>query len=620
MISDNKPPTGYYRSPNAWEDQVFYFLLVDRFSDDKETNYKDIKGNLVNLPGGTPLYAPADAGSINASQATRATWNIAGGKYVGGTFKGITSKIGYLKRLGVTALWISPVFEQVAFEETYHGYGIQNFLKVNPRFGTLNDLKKLVSTAHDNDIYVILDIILNHSGDVFEYDAKRYLTTDASGNTFMDPRWDRTPYPVKGFRDQNGNANIPFSPQNSAGSRDAIWPREFQTPQTFSCMGRICNWDYYPEFEQGDFCNLKDIHHGSGDLNNFIPSPALLNLCDVYKYWMAETDIDGYRVDTVKHMADGAVRFFAAAIHEFAVRLGKDRFYLIAEITGDREFACTRLENTGLDAALGIADIPDKLHYMVKGYRNPIEYFSLFRNSLLVGKESHTWFNNKVVTSVDDHDQVWKGSDKARFCCDEVAGQNNWKVVLNALALNVLTLGIPCVYYGTEQYFNGHGQGDGSDRFIREAMFGGAFGSFESAGRHFFNEGGPIYTELAKILGVRRNTLALRRGRQYLREISGNGMQFGFPSMFGGEIRSVVPWSRILDSEEVLVAINTDYNFPQTAWVTLDANLHQPGDTLACAYSTNPTQIGSKVPVAALNGRAAQITVPAAGLVIFEKA
>ena len=59
------------------------------------------------------------------------------------------------------------------------------------------------------------------------------------------------------------------------------------------------------------------------------------------------------------------------------------------------------------------------------------------------------------------------------------------------------TLGIPCIYYGSEQFFDGHGR---NDRYIREAMFGGEFGTFGSRGRHFFNEESPAYRELTKVL------------------------------------------------------------------------------------------------------------------------
>jgi hypothetical protein len=110
----------------------------------------------------------------------------------------------------------------------------------------------------------------------------------------------------------------------------------------------------------------------------------------------------------------------------------------------------------------------------------------------------------------------------------------------------------------------------------------------------------------------------IRRGRQYLREISGDGQSFGFPSMLGGVIRSVVAWSRIFHEREVLIAVNTDFSAPRTAWVTIDARLHAVGHHLTCRYSTDGAQIGSTTAVAARNGAAVRFTVPPAGLVIFE--
>lgn len=153
----------FFLSPIAWEDQVFYFLMLDRFSDDQENGDRDHQGNLVR-EGTTPMYTEGDRGNAIKTEQDAAIWREAGTRYVGGNLKGLQSKIGYLKRLGITALWISPVFKQVRFQETYHGYGIQNFLEVEPRFGTRQDLQAaVVKTAHENGIYVILDIILNHA-------------------------------------------------------------------------------------------------------------------------------------------------------------------------------------------------------------------------------------------------------------------------------------------------------------------------------------------------------------------------------------------------------------------------------------------------------------------------
>lgn len=612
----------FYPSPNAWEDEVLYFLMLDRFSDGNEKDSLANEGYLV-TSGNTPLFKPEnDRGNATRTREERVAWFDAGGGFVGGTLKGLESKIGYLKRLGITAIWISPIFKQVAFQETYHGYGIQNYLDVDPRFGTREDLISVVKTAHAQGIRVILDIILNHSGDVFAYRPEEFRcdVKDQNSNVIgKEPCWqaDGTVYGVQGFRDRTGNPVLPFGPvSESEFPDDAVWPSEFHNPATFTRKGSIRNFDNDPEFREGDFFSLKEIELGQGTVDNYQPSTALLNLCNVYKFWIALADIDGFRVDTVKHMDNGASRIFTSAIHEFAESIGKENFYLIAEITGGRDNAFKTLEEVGMNAALGINEIPDKLEYLVKGFRNPELYFNLFRNSILVRKNSHVWFRDRVVTAFDDHDQVRKGEDKARFCHDEGPGQkDNHRVVLNALALNVTTMGIPCIYYGSEQCFDGHGK---NDRLIREAMFGGDFGAFESKGRHFFNEDNPVYRELSKILKIRKENIVIRRGRQYLRPISGDGDNFGLPRLIDGQLRSVVPWSRIFNNKEVLLVISTDYFQRKSAWVTIDNSLHAEGEELTCIYSTDDSQLGSKVEIEARNGKSIFLEVPEAGFVIYE--
>jgi glycosidase len=613
----------FFRSPVAWEDEVLYFLMLDRFSDGAEQGYRDNAGAVVNGPG-TALFGADAAANAVQTPADRAAWESAGGGWVGGTLRGLETKIGYLARMNVTAIWVSPVFKQVSFKDTYHGYGVQNLLDVDPHFGTTDDLQRMVKVAHGHGIRVILDIILNHTGDVFAYDADRYAG-ERGGVAFVDPRWDGRPYRVQGFRNAEGAPTLPFAPVDLAGNPDAwpdgaIWPAEFQDPATFTQRGRINSWDWDPEFLEGDFMDLKNVTHGRRALDgqgrelagDYVPAPALAHLIDVFRWWIAFADVDGFRIDTVKHMDLGASRIFAAAIHEFAESIGKENFLLVGEITGGRQRAYRTLEETGIDAALGIDDIPDKLEYLVKGYRDPHEYFDLFRNSLLVNKDSHTWFKDKVVTLYDDHDQVRKGNDKARFCADAL-GRG---LALNALFLNALTLGIPCIYYGSEQRFDGAGA---NDRFIREAMFGGAFGPFRSQSRHCFDEDRPLYRELAKILHLRRQRIELRRGRQYLREISGDGANFGLPRMIGGEMRSVVAWSRIFVGRETLLAINTDPNAPRTASVTIDSDLNPAGSTLDCVYSSDPAQVGERLEARGEGRRIVRLTVPAGGCVTFAR-
>jgi glycosidase len=411
----------------------------------------------------------------------------------------------------------------------------------------------------------------------------------------------------------------------STFANDAVWPVELQEDGVFTCKGRINNWDYDPEFREGDFCDLKDVFHGWQTSSGYVPSKALLALCEAIKFWIGYADLDGLRIDTVKHMSVGASRHFASVIHEFAQSIGKENFYLLGEIAGSREFAFDTMQTTGLDGALGIDGVSPKLEAVSLGYDEPEAYFDLFTNTKAMGVDSHTWFRNTVVTMVDDHDKI--GRAKRRFCAEP----EGWKAVVNAIALNAMTLGIPCIYYGTEQGFDGDG---GDDRALREAMFGGGYdsptggyGSLESWQRHFFNEANWIYRAIQNILGVRKNKRALRRGRQYLRKISGNGGDFGYPRKLGDRLESVVAWSRIFASDpEIVVIMNTDRTNPRTAWVTIDADSHVVGKTLACIYAFDPIAASqdkvcpqpAPLQIEARNGKAVLVTLPPAGLAIFE--
>jgi glycosidase len=588
-------------SPSAWADEVLYFLLVDRFSDAREDGVRDLAGKPV--AGATPLLRPGDEGNAVRTDDGAAAWRAAGAQWVGGTLAGVRSKLGYLARLGVTALWISPVLRQAApspgaVAENYHGYATLDFLAVEPRFGTADELRALVADAHAAGLRVILDVVLNHAGDVFAYDP-----------AVFDARWDGREYPVVGWRTPSGL--VPFTPEAAAAAwpGGAVHPAELHAPESFTRRGRIVEWERFPEYVEGDFEGLKDVAQGSGPVDDFRPSPALEALTRAYCWWLGFADLDGYRVDTVKHMEPGATRYFASVVHEYAQSIGKDRFLLVGEIAGPREEAMATMELTGLDAALGLAEVQSRLVGAATGAEDPAGYFALFRNSALIGKDSHTWLRDTVVTNVDDHDLIRQGPVKSRLC----ATFEGRELAAGVLAMNVLTLGIPCLYYGTEQRLDGSGGPLAADRYVREAMFGGGFGAFRSRDRHVFDETAPLYATTAALLALRRAEPALRRGRQYLREISADGEAFGLPTGFGGPVRSVVGWSRILDRREVLCVINTDPVQERTAWVTVDAALHPVGGSLDLLYGSGPVSVS----VEARNGRAVSITLPPAGVAVY---
>ena len=584
-ITENRD---YYPSPEEWEEQTLYFLLVDRFSDGEEED----------------LYDPEkDYENALQDEETKQEWLEWGDKWNGGTIKGIQSKLDYFEEMGISAIWISPIFKQVAFQESYHGYGIQNFLEVDPHLGTKEDLKELVEAAHQRGIYIVLDIIFNHTGDVFAYNED-------------NPQYSGEEYTIQGFRNKKGNPEIPINDfdVDSIYPDGGIWPVELMRPETFSRKGQINNWDNHPEYIEGDFFSLKNVNTGSGGLNDFNPSEALQVITECYKYWIAEADVDGFRLDTVKHLHPGATRYFVTEIHEFTKSIGKKNFYILGEITGGMEFAMDTMERTGIDAALGINKVPEKLENVVKGHLDPDEFFFVFKNSDLLGDDEDKWYKDNVVTMFDDHDMVTQGGEKKRFCADKETAP----LILNALFLNLMSPGIPCIYYGTEQGFDGAG---GGDKYVREAMFEGKFGAFRSMGKHFFNTQNKIFQELAKMTEIRKNNMALKQGRLYQREVSYDRENFELPHKLGeGRHTGVIAWSRILSQKEFILAMNCDLEESQSIFTTVDGNLHDEGENFVCIYSSDDSQVDNTATVEDIDSKKViNISVPGQGCVVFTK-
>jgi glycosidase len=151
----------YHPSPADWRDETLYFLLPDRFSDGQEQSRPLLDRHNLNCARPAPPDGEAWRWDL---------WARSGAdRWQGGTLRGLRSKLGYLKNLGVTAIWIGPVFKQRGHLDTYPGYGIQDFLDIDPHFGDRRDLVELVADAHAAGLRVILDVIFNHSGSNWLY-------------------------------------------------------------------------------------------------------------------------------------------------------------------------------------------------------------------------------------------------------------------------------------------------------------------------------------------------------------------------------------------------------------------------------------------------------------------
>ena len=521
---DFTPRSAVFPSPSDWREHFIYFLLVDRFDNNAEA----------------PAYGPDTV--VYGRDPSQ------GGMFQGGNLKGIMRRLDYLQGLGVGAIWLSPVLKnRQEHAGSYHGYGIQDFLQVDPRFGTTEDLQELVRRAHDRGMYVILDIILNHTGDNWAYpgDHPYYYWPDAPG-----------PFDFGFWRENDAASGFQAD--------DAVWPEELQQPERYKRCGQIRNWHDEKEAINGDFLSLKEL-----DINR----PEVLDtLIRVYKYWIGTADIDGFRIDTVKHMESSATALFCNAIREYARAIGKHNFFLFGEIVADDAVLQryigrnSRIPGTNerfpsLDACL---DFPLYfiLEEVIKGFAPPAllqERYQRFRTLYT----DHGQAGEHFVTFVDNHDQMSR--PYRRFLC------NNPHTAQAILAMGYLLTspGVPCIYYGTEQGFDGGGD---NDAYVRECMFGGNWGAFDTTGHHFFNPEHSLYQAIGRIAGVRRQEPALCFGRLYFREISGNGLDFG-PPQSG---KCTLAYSRILDECEILICLNLDAD-PRNDYVTLDAGLNPAG-------------------------------------------
>ncbi len=141
---------------------------------------------------------------------------------------------------------------------------------------------------------------------------------------------------------------------------------------------------------------------------------------------------------------------------------------------------------------------------------------------------------------------------------------------MGAIGFLLCALGTPCIYYGTEQGFEGRG----SDNAMREAMF-----DRDTSGRNLLNPECTIYRAIAAIAHAMRDTAELRFGRMYYREISDDGEHFGLP--YGSDY--TLAFSRVLWGSEVLVAYNVSSR-PRSDCVIVDASFHAPGGTITMTY------------------------------------
>jgi glycosidase len=514
------PDKAYFDVDREWREEFIYFLLVDRFHDDTSRQP-------VRQPGRVPGIATPDS-------------------FYGGKIKGITRNLDYIAGLGCTAIWLSPVVGNN--DGAYHGYNINNYLDVDPRFGTRQDLVDLVDAAHHRSppMRIIMDVVINHSGDNWAYPGD---------------------FPYYFFEDQQ-------FPLGFWRRIDRPLPTELRDETLYHRRGQIHSsngYDTYPENQHGDIVTLKDYAN-----DDDAPGSTLINiLIKAHCYWIREVDVDGFRVDAVKHMGELACSRFCSNVREYAQFLGKHDFFLYGEVATASDDIVDRYigQNTsrqdgdrtiffGLDSVLDFR-LAYQLAWVIKGLSAPQALFDRLeaqRNRALNRGE----IGRYLVTFADNHDSFWQPSGR-------IANGAPDEQVIAIIGYLLCALGTACIYYGTEQGF----AGSGSDNQMREAMF-----DMAHPGRNLLNPECTIYREIAQIASIQRAHAALRFGRMYFREISGdNGNRFGLP--FGNSY--TLAFSRVLYPSEVLIAYNVS-NENRTDCVVVDTSFHNAGDNMAFLY------------------------------------
>jgi glycosidase len=523
------PGKRYFSLDREWREEFIYFLMVDRFHDDAAR---------------MPVAGPGRSLGIQTPDA-----------FYGGKIKGIIKNLDYIAGLGCTAIWLSPVFENNP--GAYHGYNINNYLAVDPHFGTKQDLVDLVEAAHAYrrngrpwPIRIILDVVINHSGDNWQYPF------DADYRYFQDQQfsldaWRRPDRPI---------------------------PTELRNESYYHRCGNISSasgYDTYPENQHGDLSGLKDYANDDDQ-----PGSELINiLIKAHCYWIREADVDGFRVDAVKHMGELACSRFCSGVREYAYSLGKRGFFLFGEVASPSDELIDRYigQNTsrqdgaktvffGLDSVLdfrlaqGSPGNPP-LRDVIKGFADPSTLFQRLdaqQNRALNRGE----IGRYLVTFVDNHDSFWQPGRFGASAPDEQ--------IVGAMGYLLCSLGTTCIYYGTEQGFEGRG----GDNAIREAMFDKA-----TPGRNLLNPDCTIYKQIATIADIVRRVEPLRFGRMYFRPISADGVHFGMP--YGTTY--TLAFSRMLYGREVLVAYNVS-GTNRSDCVIVDAALHSAGEVMDFLY------------------------------------
>lgn len=484
------------------QDEVIYFLLPDRFAN----------GDAANDHGG---YAPDRL--VSGFDPSSPEF------YHGGDLAGVIQKLDYLQGLGATAIWLAPVFKNKPVQPTvarpmagFHGYWITDFTRPDPHFGEPETMKALVEAAHARGMKVYLDIVTNHTADVIQY--RECPANDCAYRSVADYPYARRGGVdgaaindgFRGDRDASDFAKLTdptwaYTPYIPAGEETVKVPAWLNDPLLYHNRG---DSTFRGESStHGDFAGLDDL---------FTENPRVVQgMIEIFGDWIDAYGIDGFRIDTAKHVNPEFWQAFVPAMLERARARGIPNFHIFGEVYDHDPAALAR--HTRVDKLPAVLDFgfQSVATDVANGAKAPDALAKLFAADALYegGAEAAL----QLPTFLGNHDMgriggfVLKAHPQASD--DELLARATL-----AHALMMFSRGVPTLYYGDEQGFAGGGGYGGG----RQDMWDGQVESYRTEQRigglrDPYDREAPLYRAISEMARLRAADPALRRGRQTVR-------------------------------------------------------------------------------------------------------
>ncbi|MER2600127.1 MAG: pullulanase-type alpha-1,6-glucosidase [Caldilineales bacterium] len=535
----------------AIQDEVMYFVLPDRFAN----------GNTANDQGAAPGGTLAQTGFLATDKSF----------YHGGDLAGLQGKLDYLAGLGVSSIWLTPVLKNKPTQAdsstsygiggAYHGYWILDFESADPHLGTDAELQAFVAEAHDAGIKVFFDMVVNHTADIIDYvggsssyrNKEDFPYKDADGVVFDDADYaGGTTFP-----EMDPATSFPYVPTfNDPGDATAKNPAWLNDPVYYHNRGDSTFSGENSTY--GDFFGLDDT---------FSEQPAVVaGFTAIFKEMIDTYDVDGFRLDTAKHVNIEFWQQLAPEVIAYAQTQGKPDFTMFGEVfDGSAEFM-SRYTTAG--------KLPAVLDFGLQG-----AVWSVIANGGATNNLANLFAADDYFTDADsnayqlagfvsNHDLGRLGYS-LRQAMPSAADADLVKRVTWAYAMLYLARGFPVVYYGDEQGF----VGGGSDKLSREDMLpsqvpdymnNDLIGTNATPAQANFDTAHPLYQALSELAELRADNLALRRGAQIQRISSDGPGLFAFSRIEREEqIEYVVAFNSATAAASAAVPVylaNTAYN------------------------------------------------------------